>query len=250
VKHVTSKSPITIRETDLPALAGVSSSIAYECRSESGAILALKDGHALSERLDPATIRRIKKHLVKKLSFHLESCGQEQNGSITVVTETITTGDYQAMVVTSSGQSSSISAGGGIECLINGELGIKFVRTSSQSIFQSSGHHHRKDSKHCKGHGQCDNESQSQCIFVNILVARKRSLIGRVKIMKAAAEPREFKKGGGDGSDSDDTSLATRDDEMALDDEEHHQHDIFEEISDFIFEVSPRNACRLWAHFP
>jgi hypothetical protein len=224
-----------IRETDLPALAGVSSSISYECRSESGAILALKDGHALSERLDPATIRRIKKHLVNKLSFHLETCGQEQNGSITVITETITTGDYQAMVVTSSGQSASISAGGGVECLVNGELGVKFLRTSSQSIFQSTGHHHRKESKHCKEHGQCDNE-KSQCIFVKMLVARKRSIIRGVKFMKAAAKPRNPKKDNGDGSDSDDT-VCTSDSDSEMEDEEHRQHDLFEEISDFIFEV-------------
>jgi hypothetical protein len=226
------------RETDLPAFAGLSKSIEYECRSESGAILALKDGQALSERLDPGTIRGLKKHLVKELSLHLETCGQDQGASVTVVTGTVTTGDYQAMVVSSQERSGSLNFGGGVECLVNGELGVKFRRSSSQSIYHTSGHNHRKDSEHCKGHGQCANE-KSQCIFVNLLVARKRSLIGGVKFMKAAARPREFKKDEQDDSESDDTPVATSDDDSELDDEEHRQNDLFEEISDFIFEVGP-----------
>jgi hypothetical protein len=175
---------ISSRSNDLlPVAAGVS--VVYKCNEAGGGLLAMKDGFATKYTLVPRLLQELSDDLVKNFDAHLASTGST-NRTITVVTGCTLTGDYHAALVTSCEKSISFSAEAGLEPFIMGKLGVSLLHSKLQRVLQSSGHRHRDRNTDCRALN-CEN-NKNQCIFLNLIIARKRKVFG-IKL-KAAAEPR------------------------------------------------------------
>jgi hypothetical protein len=159
----------------------------------------MKDGFATTYKLAPGSLKDLRDDLVNNFDDHLELSRSTDN-SVTMVTGCTMTGDYHAVLFTASERSTSISTEAGLEPFVMGKFGISLLHSRTQRIHQSSGHRHQDSAVDCSERG-CDT-NKNQCIFLNLVKARKRKFRG-IKL-KAAAKPHDL-------GDDDDRSLSDED---------------------------------------
>jgi hypothetical protein len=171
------------------ATAGPSASIKYTCTSTHGAMLTLADKFAMSYDLGKKTEKQFVQYVLHNLETIAPQCGCELQDLVAVTGCTLT-GDWEAVVLSSSSKGAGFDVLGGAPTLLPLSAGVSLQVSSQQSHQTSRGHYHNPE----RIGPNCCGLPKNQCIFIRSYKFKKRLFKPKAIQMRAAAGYHEYKK--------------------------------------------------------